>query len=73
MNRTSRLVATLAVSAAFLVPLAAPANAAAPVRNDLVVSAPISMGGGSGGQVSTLGLSDAVADWFCRSLGAMCR
>lgn len=72
MNRTSRFVATLAVSAAFLVPLAAPANAAEP-RDNLVVSAPISLGGGSGGQVSTYGVSDAVNDWFCRNLGALCR
>lgn len=72
MNRISRLVATLAVSAAFIVPMAVPANAA-PALNNQMVSAPISVGGGTGGQVSTYGVSDAVSDWLCRALGAMCR
>ncbi|GAA4366564.1 hypothetical protein [Paeniglutamicibacter cryotolerans] len=73
MNRTSRLVATLAVSAALFIPLAAPANAAGPVLKNQLVSGPISAGGGTGGQVSTYGVSDAVNDWICRNLGALCR
>ncbi|GAA1496708.1 hypothetical protein GCM10009628_17110 [Paeniglutamicibacter kerguelensis] len=70
MTHKTRIFATVAMSAALLIPAAIPAQAA-PTSN-LVVSGPISQGANNPG-VSTLGMSDAFNDWVCRNLGALCR